>query len=96
MEGSGGATSTGPELEAGRRGDWSRNVRVDMEAELLARRRPFRLVGRRLGTPLAWDETEALRCIMRFVWTFSTEVGVGVRLRRAAAAAAEDRLLEEG
>lgn len=33
---------------------------------------------------------------MRLVWTFSTGWGVGVRLRSAAAAAAEDRLLEEG
>lgn len=32
---------------------------------------------------------------MRLVWTLSTEVGVGVKLRSAAAAAAEDRLLED-
>lgn len=39
---------------------------------------------------------EAARWVMRFVWIFSTDVGVGVRFRSAAAAAADDRLPVEG
>jgi hypothetical protein len=68
-----------------------------MEPELLTRRRPFRLEGRRIGEPLVagCDEIDDLRWSMRLVWTFSTGVGVGVRVRRAAAAAAEERLLDE-
>lgn len=33
---------------------------------------------------------------MRLVWTFSTGVGVGERLRNAVTAAADERLLEDG
>lgn len=59
-----------------------------IEAELLARRRPFAVP----GPILPRDDC---RCSMRLVWTFSIGVGVGVMFRRAAAAAAEDKLLVE-
>lgn len=45
---------------------------------------------------LAGDWVEARRWTIRLVSTFPTEVGVGVRLRRAAAAAADERLFVEG
>lgn len=45
--------------------------------------------------PLREDETEALRRLVRFVWTSATLVGVVGRARRAAAAAAALRELEE-
>lgn len=54
---------------------------------MLAERRP---------AGLTCDWVEARRWTMRLVWTFSTGVGVGVELRRAAAAAADERLAEEG
>lgn len=94
----GGAWFTGPdpELESGRRGDCSRKVRVLMEFELLLRRRLVRLGERRVAAAPGWEETDDCRWSMRFVWTFSTSVGGGVRFRRAVAAAAEERLDEEG
>lgn len=45
--------------------------------------------------PLREDETEALRRLVRFVWTSATLVGVVGRARRAAAAAAALKELEE-
>lgn len=98
IDGMGGTLLVGPEpeLETGRRGDCSRKVRLLMEFELLLRRRPLRLGERRVEEALRWEETDDCRWIMRFVWTFSTSVGGGVRFRRAVAAAAEERLDEEG
>lgn len=45
--------------------------------------------------PLLDDETEALRRLVRFVWTAATFVGVVGRARKAAAAAAALRELVE-
>lgn len=39
------------------------------------------------------DDIDDCRCSILFVWTFSTGVGVGESVRRAVAAAAEERLL---
>lgn len=41
------------------------------------------------------EEREALRRCVRFVWTAETSVGVAGRARRAAAAAADERLYAE-
>lgn len=41
------------------------------------------------------EEIDALRRLVRFVWTSATLVGVWGRARRAAAAAAEERLCDE-
>lgn len=53
---------------------------------------------RRLGLPsssaVPEEETEAVRARVRFVWTSATFVGVVGRARKAAAAAADDRLLD--
>lgn len=54
------------------------------------------LAERRAPTGLTCEWDEARRWTMRLVWTFSTGVGVGVELRSAAAAAADDRLAPEG
>lgn len=100
-EGNGG-TSTGkegeaPELVDGRLGDESRKVLAVIELELFVLRSvPPTLAERRPFIGLAGDSVEARRWTIRFVCTFSTFVGVGVRFRSAAAAAAEERLLEEG
>ena len=92
-----GGTLTGPELVAGRWGDCSRKVRAVIELLLLERRSvPLTLAERRPPTGLTCDWVEARRWTMRFVSTFPTGVGVGVELRSAAAAAAEDRLLVDG
>jgi hypothetical protein len=98
-----GGTSTGrgteaPELVDGRLGDESRNVLAVIELELLDLRRvpPPTLAERRPCIGLAGDCVEARRWTIRLVCTFSTFVGVGVRFRSAAAAAAEERLLEDG
>lgn len=98
MDGIGGVGRRGSVVDEGRCGDWSRKVLVAMDPELRVRRRSWRLAGRnRLGLAMCWDEVEEeRRWTMRLVSTFSTMVGVGVRLRRAVAAAAEDKLLEEG
>lgn len=79
--GTGGAAGSTGLLLAG---DWSRNERSVMEPELEWRRKPGRWV------PLPCEETEAFRTI-RFVTVSPTGVGVGVWVRRAAAAAAEER-----
>lgn len=50
---------------------------------------------RRSVLPLKDDETEALRRLVRFVWTSATLVGVVGRARRAAAAAAALKEVEE-
>lgn len=93
----GGPDPTGPELVAGRWGDWSRKVRALIELLLLERRSVvLRLAERRPPTGLTCEWVELRRWTMRFVWTFSTRVGVGVELRSAAAAAAEDKLAVEG
>lgn len=97
-EGSGGTSfggEAGPELVAGRPGDWSRKVRPVIEL-LLAERRSVALALAERRPFGACDWVEARRSTIRFVWTFSIWVGVGVRLRRAAAAAAEERLALEG
>lgn len=92
-----GPGPTGPELVAGRWGDWSRKVRALIELLLLERRSvPPTLAERRPPTGLTCDWVELRRWTMRFVWTFSMGVGVGVQLRSAAAAAAEDKLAVEG
>lgn len=51
---------------------------------------PGRAPAAALEAPI--DEADCCRCIVRLVWTFSTDVGVGVCLRRAAAAADEESL----
>lgn len=96
IEGSAGTSSllTRPKALDGRRGDASRNVLVLIELELADRRMRFLLLDRILTDRR--DDTEDCRCSIRFVWTFSTAVGVGVTLRKAAAAAAEDKLFVEG
>jgi hypothetical protein len=87
-----------PELVEGRLGDESRNVLAVIELELLDLRRvpPPTLAERRPCIGLAGDCVEARRWTMRLVCTSSTFVGVGVRFRSAAAAAAEERLLDDG
>lgn len=88
---------TGPELVAGRWGDWSRKVRALIELLLLERRSvALTLAERRPLTGLACDWIEVRRWTIRFVCTFSMGVGVGVQLRSAVAAAAEDKLTVEG
>lgn len=98
-----GGTSTGsegeaPELVDGRFGDGSRNVLAVIELELFDLRSvgPPTLTERRPCIGPDGDCVEDRRWTIRFVCTFSTLVGVGVRFRNAAAAAAEERLLEEG
>lgn len=98
-----GGTSTGievgaPELVDGRLGEASRNVLAVIELELFVLRRVAAptLAERRPFTGLAGDIVEARRWTIRFVCTFSTLVGVGVRFRKAAAAAADERLLADG
>lgn len=79
-------------------GDGSRNVRELIDPELPLRRRGALALADR---PLAERPIKGLcgacvdwvRWTMRFVWTFSTFVGVGDRFRSAAAAAAAERLL---
>lgn len=68
-----------------RAGDGARNERSVMDPELECRRRAGRC-----WLPLPCDDMEALRTI-RFVTVSATGVGVVVWVRRAAAAAAEDR-----
>lgn len=80
----------------GRWGLGLRKVRSVMEALLPRRCRPGRAAsaatararaGRRV---LPWEDTEALRRCVRFVWTAPTLIGLVGRARRAAAAAAAD------
>lgn len=87
----GGRLFVSPELVCGRPGEGSRNVLDDMDPELGVRWREPPRTGAVAALPR--DELESCRCSMRFDWTFSTDVGVVVWLRNAAAAAADDRAL---
>lgn len=91
IAGSGG-TLTGPAVVAGRRGDCSRKILEVIELELFARRRDAWL--ERLGTSAC--DSEARRLTILFVWISPTGDGAGERARMAVAAAAEDRLPDEG
>lgn len=72
-------------------------MRALIELLLLERRSvALMLAERRPLTGLACDWIEVRRWTIRFVCTFSMGVGVGVQLRSAVAAAAEDKLTVEG
>lgn len=72
-------------------------MRAVIELLLLERRSvPLTLAERRPPTGLTCVWVDARRWTMRFVSTLPMDVGVGVELRSAAAAAAEDRLLVDG
>lgn len=87
----GGRLLVSPELVCGRPGEGSRKVLEDMELELGVRWREPPRTGAVAALPR--DELDSRRCSMRFDWTSSTDVGLVVWLRNAAAAAADDRAL---
>lgn len=76
----------------GRPGEGSLKVRDVIEPELGVRRSVGWEPWRRPPDELPRDEFDSCRCSIRFVWTLPTDVGGGVWLRSAAAAAAEERL----
>ncbi|EFE33985.1 uncharacterized protein ARB_06935 [Trichophyton benhamiae CBS 112371] len=76
-----------------RAGDWSLNVLAVMDPELRTLRSPpFLPSGSVFPGGTLIDEADCFLRSIRLVWTSLTGVGGGVWLRRAAAAAEEDRL----
>lgn len=86
--GTGGAScGKVPELEPGRFGDGERNVLSVIDPALPRLRSS--------GPALPWDEVEEDRCNIRLVCISPTGTGVLVAERKAAAAAAFERLAFE-